>query len=284
MDMKVISFVNMKGGVAKTTLAVNVADALVRRNGSKVLIVDIDPQFNATQCLVSGPDYVERLKAAEHTILEVFDDSPRPVASSITGRETAEQVRIEDICPWEIKENLHLLAGNLELYRLEMGAGQGRENRLKRYVEHLRSKGDYDFVVIDTPPTPSAWMASALIASDYYLVPVKPEPLSATGIDLLRSVVGKIEENHGLNIRCLGVVLTIAETHTVVYKNTVDFIDTNRYWKGKRFRRPLPKRTQIARSQGEQRAILDIDDPDLLTAVTGIMKEFLTRIEEDANN
>src|SRR5687768_9721021 len=124
--MKVVSFVNMKGGVAKTTLAVNVADCLVRRNEKRVLVVDIDPQFNATQCLLSGTHYVEGLERGGHTILDIFDDSPRPLASTIGGSQLKEPIGLKDVRPWDLGSNLHLLPGNLELYRLEMGAGQGR--------------------------------------------------------------------------------------------------------------------------------------------------------------
>src|SRR3982750_2487682 len=131
--MNVISFVNMKGGVAKTTLAVNVADCLARRNDRKVLLVDIDPQFNATQCLLSGDEYVESLEKGGHTIVDVFDESSRPVVSTTAGTQLREPVGLKDIKPWELSAEFHLLPGNLELYRLEMGAGQGRENRLKRF-------------------------------------------------------------------------------------------------------------------------------------------------------
>jgi len=279
--VKVISCVNMKGGVAKTTLAVNVADCLVRRHSKKVLIVDIDPQFNATQSLLSGAEYVSRLQAGNHTIVHVFDDLSRPVASSVGGPSVRPPAVLTDVTPWTLRSGLHLLPGNLELYRLEMGAGQGRENRLKLYVQHLRDNADYDYVIIDTPPTPSAWMASAVIASDYYLIPVKPEPLSATGIDLLRSVVERFRENHVLSIQCLGVVLTIAEERTIVYRDTVSFIDSNPLWKGKRFRNALPKRTRIARAQREQQLILDIDDLQASRALTGITQELLRKVGED---
>ena len=66
--MKVISLINMKGGVGKTTMAVNICDCLATRYDSKVLLVDIDPQFNATQCLMSGDEYVKYLKAGKDTI------------------------------------------------------------------------------------------------------------------------------------------------------------------------------------------------------------------------
>ena len=269
---------NFKGGVSKTTLSVNLADCLVRRHGLRTLVIDIDPQFNATQCLISGAKYVQGLKDGKSTVLDIFDDSPRPIAASVGESSVKEVQSLDQIKPWKIKADLHLMPGNLELYRLEMASGQGREHRLKRYVDMLRENGDFDFVIIDTPPTPSVWMSSALIASEYYLVPVKPEPLSATGIDLFRTVVNKIQENYNLKIKCLGVVLTIAEENTRVFKRTITFIDSNRFWKGRRFRYNLPKRTSIALMQEKQKLILDINDSTLRTCISGITKEFLFRM------
>ena len=182
---------------------------------------------------------------------------------------------MQDIRPWRIKEGLDLIAGDLELYRLEMAAGQGREQRLRRYLEAIEADENYDFVIIDTPPTPSHWMMAALLASSYYLVPVKPEPLSRTGIDLLRGVVERCSNNHGHPIECLGVVLTIVETNTVVYREAVDFLDKNGVWRGKRFKNALPKRTQLAARQGNQQLILDLNDAALKTQLAGIAREFL---------
>lgn len=276
--MKVISFVNMKGGVAKTTLAVNVADCLVRRHGARVVIVDIDPQFNATQTLVSGATYVEQLQNGGHTIVQVFDDLGRPVASTVSGSSIRPPERLEDILPWVIRDGLLLLPGHLELYRLEMGGGQGRENRLRRYMDILRQRGDIDYVIVDTPPTPSAWMSSALIASDYYVVPVKPEPLSTTGIDLLRAVVSRVQENYSLDISCAGVVLTLAEPTTLVFRDTIAFLDANPFWSGKRFNHVLLKRTVVARMQGQQELILDSNEPELQRSISGITNELLNAI------
>lgn len=273
--MHVVSFVNMKGGVAKTTLAVNVADCLVRRHSARVLIADLDPQFNATQTLISGSEYFVKLQAGHHTVVQVFEDSSRAMASTVGGTSTNQPARIEEIKPWVVRKDLHLLPGSLELYRLEMGGGQGRENRLRRLMDNLRERDAYDYVIIDTPPTPSAWMSSALIASDHYVVPVKPEPLSTTGIDLLRSVVASVTENYALKLSCAGVVLTLAEEQTLVYKEALDFLDSNPFWNGKRFRNVFPKRTAVARMQGEQKLILEADDPKLSFAVSGITNELL---------
>ncbi len=276
--MKTISIVNMKGGVAKTTLAVNIADCLVRRHDLKVLLIDIDPQFNATQCLLSGEDYVQGCQKGQHTIVHLFEDAPRPSVGSVSGAKMLNPVKIENITPWQIRSNFYLIPGALELYRLDMTGGQGREHRLRKFILYLKENHKYDIVIIDTPPTPSAWMASALLASDFFIVPVKPEPLSATGIDLLRAVVDRVKENYDLNLKCIGVVLTIAEENTIVYRKAKDFIDNNEYWKGKRFRNSLPKRTEIARMQDEQKLILESSDSKLKHAIVSITRELLDKI------
>jgi chromosome partitioning protein len=275
--MPIVSVVNMKGGVAKTTLATNLADALVRREDCSVLLVDLDPQFNATQCLVSGESYVERRKNGALTIVSVFDDTPPPTVSAVTGTHPVNPIALADIEPWNIKEGYDLLAGDLELYRLEMGGGQGREFRLKRYLDAIKAQDTYDFVLIDTPPTPSHWMIAGLLASQSYVVPVKPEPLSRTGVDLLRGVVERCSQNYNHPLECVGVVLTIVETNTIVYREAKDFLDTNPVWVGKRFENALPKRTALAAAQGNQQLILDLPDESTKLALAGITREFLEK-------
>lgn len=284
--MYTVSLVNMKGGVGKSTLAVNIADVLARRHGKRVLLIDTDPQFNATQMLVGGDDYVQKIQAAQNTILDVFDDQAKVRLSAVTGPQIVPAVALEAITPWPIPlpdsvpgGSLKLLAGDLELYRLEMNAGAGRERRLKRFIEICEQRGDYDFIIIDTPPTPSTWMTAALFASDYYVIPVRPEPISRTGVDLLKGVVDRISANFGHPIECLGVVLTITDEHYNVFTQAVDFFDSNPVWSGKRFARNLPRRTTVAENQGEQVRILDLDQPEPKTAITGITSELLQRID-----
>ena len=84
--MPVVSVVNMKGGVAKTTLAINLADVLVRREDCNVLLVDLDPQFNATQALISPEEYVARRLAGGHTIVDVFDNGQSRPSVSLPTR------------------------------------------------------------------------------------------------------------------------------------------------------------------------------------------------------
>lgn len=93
--MKKIAMVNMKGGVAKTTLAVNLAHALWKREDKRVLLIDLDPQFNATQCLLSGDEYVEARKKGRHTILNIFDDAPTTSISPVIDSLAA---AYDDLC------------------------------------------------------------------------------------------------------------------------------------------------------------------------------------------
>jgi chromosome partitioning protein len=268
----------MKGGVAKTTLAINLADVLVRREDCKVLLIDLDPQFNATQALISPEDYVEGRVAGGHTIVDVFDDTPAPAISAIAPA-TRPAVPLKGIVPWNVKDDFDLLPGALELYRLEMGGGQGREQRLKRYLQEIGAESAYDFVIIDTPPTPSHWMMAALLASTGYVVPVKAEPLSRTGIDLLKGVIDRCSQNFGHPITCYGLVLTIVEINTNVFRDAKALLDSDPVWQGKRFENFLPKRTAVAAAQGQQQLILDLADDVIKRSLTGIGQEFLERFD-----
>ena len=261
--MKVISLINMKGGVGKTTLSVNISDCIARRHNHKVLLIDIDPQFNATQCLMTGEEYEQHLINNGDTILNVFEREGRKTVSTVQGVQESSSKKLSEIQPIEVSKNFYLLPGNLELYRIEMSPGEGRENRLNKFLKALAVNEDFDTVIIDTPPTPSIWMTSALLASDYYLIPVKPEPLSFTGIDLLESIITYKKENLDVSIEC---------------RNALQFLQKGR-WKGYKFKKELPKRTEIARSQMTT-FILDLSDNEAKVALSGIVDELLQRIEE----
>lgn len=276
--MKTISFVNMKGGVGKTTVALNVADCLARTHGKKVAVLDVDPQFNATQCLFTPDQYVEILKAGDDTVLNVFDTDVKTLASVVSGTAAIEPKEVSEI---ELRQSglLWTLPGNIELYRLEMVAGEGREFSLKRFIEQAIAPKDFDYIIIDTPPTPSIWMTSALIASDFYVIPVRPDPLSMIGIDLLRSIIERRRKTYGLNIACLGVVFTMVERpDSVIYATARANLKENSFWKDRLFTAYMPKRTDLARQQLEQPFIMKMDDYDLRTSLRGLVKEMLEKI------
>lgn len=277
-EMIVVSFVNMKGGVGKTTLAVNVADFLTSRNSKRVLLIDVDPQFNATQCLLNGEDYIDYIKGGGTTVIDVFNYT-KTATSVVDGKGTKTPKSYDNITPYCTKRGYDLLPSQLDLFRFEMTPGQGTENRLKNYLNHIKEQDEYDICIIDCPPTPSVWMTSALLASDYYLIPSKPDPISMTGLDLLEGIIKERKENYGCNCQCAGLVLTVVEQTTKVYKEAVSYFSTTAPWEDYLYDAVLMKRTSVAKGQLTGAFILDIDDSDLKRQFSGVVQEFLCRLE-----
>lgn len=277
--MKVISFVNMKGGVGKTTLAVNIADFLTKRNLKKVLLIDVDPQFNATQCLLNGEDYVEYLNKKGTTVIDIFDYG-KTTTSVVSGISEKKALTYDEIHPYSTNRGFDLVPSRLDLFRFEMAPGQGTENKLKNYLNHLRKQDEYDICIIDCPPTPSVWMTSALLASDYYLIPSKPDPISMTGLDLLEGIIKERKDNYGCGCKCAGLILTIVEKKTVVYSAAVKYFSNSARWKQHLYEPVVFKRTDIAKGQLSGRFILDMGDSELKKEFSEIVQQFLKRVEE----
>jgi len=267
----------MKGGVGKTTLAVNLADFLSKRHKKKVLLIDVDPQFNATQCLVTSDQYIEYIQQEKNTIIDIFDSSVKSAVSVLNGAATKDATDLTKINPLRVKRGFDIIPGRLDLFRYEMASGQGKELRLKNYLKTVND--DYDICIIDSPPTPSVWMASALIASDYYLIPVKPDPISMTGIDLLEGIINEKKENYGCSCKCCGVVLTMVERHTKNYENAISFFNINVKWKKYLYSKCVLKRVEVSRGQLANNFIIDIDDTELKGEFSGITQEFLRRVQ-----
>lgn len=276
--MKIISMINMKGGVGKTTLSINVADALAKRYNKRVLLIDIDPQFNATQCLFSVDKYVQHLKQKKDNILDIFDKNTKISVSTVSEAEETKPKELSKIEYVKVKDNLWVMPGNLQLYRVEIAPGEGRESRLKKYLKS--NENNFDYVIIDTPPTPSIWMTSALIASDYYLIPTKADPLSLTGIDLLNNIVEEKKENLDLSIKCIGVVLTIVEYNTKVYKSAKKYLQNHKKWSKLLYKKELPKRTELAAKQLDN-FILDLQNNEIKSTLVGIVDELIKRIDDE---
>lgn len=277
--MKTISFVNMKGGVGKTTTALNVADYLARVEEKRVVVLDVDPQFNATQCLFTPEEYFQHLKDGKDTILNVFDTEESSIASVVAGTSKTEPKKLSDVSLVE-RGYIWTLPGNIDLYRLEMIAGEGREYSLKRFIDKAIAPQKFDYVIIDTPPTPSMWMTSALIASDHYVIPVRPDPLSMIGIDLLHATIERRRNRYDLKLSGLGVIFTMVERpDSVIFTNAKSNLAGNKHWKDKVFKSYIPKRSDLAKSQLDQPFIMLMDDYDLRSNLRGLVAEILEKID-----
>lgn len=275
--MSILSFVNMKGGVGKTTLAVNVAYTLANRFEKNVLFIDLDPQFNATQCFLSGEQYVGLRQKGQPTIVNLFTGEDDLIPHILNGAQRAVPEYNPLDVPYNYSDHLHLILGDLNLYRLEFTQGMGRERILSRFIKENNFGTKYDYILIDCPPTPSVWMTSGLLASEAYIIPVKPEPLSQYGLDLFRGLVKRVIDNHGHDVECAGVVLTMVEGNTNVYRDTKRYLEDSDQWKEKLFRYELLKRTQIAGGQGDQRFMLDIND-ELKSMIVNVTTELQRRM------
>jgi len=212
--VQVISFMNMKGGVAKTTLAVNVAYGLAYVHKKKVLIVDGDPQFNATQYLLEDEVYLKHLNDAKKgTIRDIF--VPRRPGQINTVLGFSKHVNKSKMplaaCSCSIFDDggqgkLDLIPSTLALIDIQESR-RGTEAKLRAYIHE--KAGGYDYVIVDCPPTISIFTQAALMASDRYLVPVKPDPLSVVGLPLLERWLEDYSDDAGLKVDSVGLVFTL---------------------------------------------------------------------------
>lgn len=187
--MKVVSVINYKGGVGKTTITANLASEMVCR-GKKVLVIDLDPQTNLTFSYMRVEEWSKTYEK-EKTIKYWFDsiiDGTRPVPSF--KELIVKKSGVDLIC-----SHLGLIDVDIEL-AAGLSAGterQHRNNFVKTYSyiknELNRLKGQYDIVLFDCPPNFSIVTKNALIASDYYIVPAKMDYLSTLGINQLKNHV-----------------------------------------------------------------------------------------------
>lgn len=186
MKGKTISIINMKGGVGKTTLTVNLAHYLSKKLAQKILLIDFDPQANATSALINYEQYKEH-KKKKSMISEIFSDVRNLV--SPTGKETKEKIlSMNDLLINVYNGNdggkIDLIPSELELSNiLERASGSNMEERLDFVIKD--KKKAYDYVLIDCSPTYSVLTNNALNTSNFVLIPVKPDPFSARGIPML---------------------------------------------------------------------------------------------------
>ena len=206
----------MSGGLPETTLAVGLAWELAQQH--RVLLVDVDPQFNATQWLVDDEQYLSWLTSpSKRTVFDVYASEEslggiggfsdkRKKKSPTTLKNTVMQVTHNGI-------TLDIVPSSLELITLD-AARRGTENRLNLFLEPARQK--YDFIIIDCPPTASLFSLSAHIASDAYLVPIKPDPLSVLGLPLLERTIADYTNSYAHRVKRLGLVPTMFRKTTAM--------------------------------------------------------------------
>jgi len=265
---KKVSLINMKGGVGKSTLAVNLAwhFAALTKWSKKVLVVDLDPQFNASQYLLGVSEYKKIIDNNIPTIWNVFEqftylpDSPKP--SPLEPAKVIYSVR-----KFSGGSCIDLIPSRLELAFSLRNPGQ-KEQLLSKFISKV--EGNYELVILDCAPTESFLTMAAYLASDYILVPVKPEYLSSIGLPLLVNSMEEFKKHHEEHdLKLAGIVFNATSDYVpeeVKSKDEVKTIAKKNGWyvfeNGVSYSRSYPKgaregqpifRTSYSRWQQTQR-------------------------------
>lgn len=209
----VVSLINMKGGVGKTTLAFNLAWYAAYKKNCKVLLIDLDPQANASQYLLGVSGYMSFLSSGSPTVSNILEQFTPPSYGSPTPKKITSQDVLLHVRKWSDGSFIDLIPSRLEL-AWTLKNPTGKDHILANFIAKIEDK--YDLVLIDCAPTESILTTAAYRASGYVLVPVKPEFLAAIGLPLLARSLNEFAlsyETHHLQIA--GIVFNDADPQFV---------------------------------------------------------------------
>jgi chromosome partitioning protein len=198
-NARICAIMNMKGGVGKSTLTTNLGWYAAHERDYRVLLADLDPQFNLSQYILGTDGCEQLLKENRPTVEALFRNT---VAD---GRPPNLKNMIWKVSEWRDGSCLHLIPSRLELAWTTYTASN-RTHILKNYLDEVRN--EYDLILIDCPPTESVLSTAAYHAADYIFVPVKPEFLSTIGLPLLLKSMTEFGSVHGeANVPELGGII-----------------------------------------------------------------------------
>ena len=226
----IISITNQKGGVGKTTTAINLAAALAQK-GHKTLLIDLDPQGNSTM------SYLDR-KTVEKSMFDVLTDP---------------DVKLKDVLRPSGLSDLDIAPARISLAKIEsklLGEIDGHF-RLKEKLDGIRRK--YDAVLIDTPPTLGMITVNAMVASTHVLIPIQSSYFALEGTDDLLETIDKIKARPNPSLRILGVVITLHDKRTVIGKDVYDQI--RGVFGDKIFKTTISKSVRLEESPAHQESI-----------------------------
>jgi chromosome partitioning protein len=228
---QVIAFANQKGGVAKTTSTLNLGVALGQR-GLRVLLIDLDPQSNLTMSQGIDPERVER------SMFDVLVHKV-PIADVIEHREVDIAVASIDLAGAE----------------LALASMIGRERALEKAIMPVRA--DYDFVLIDTPPSLGLLTINALTAASGVIVPVQCEYLSLRGLVQLEATLQTIRDNLNPDVRIRGILPTMLDTRLLHAREALELLERN--FGGLVFRTRVRKTVRLAEAPVAGKSVMAYD-------------------------
>ncbi len=252
---RIISIANQKGGVGKTTTSVNLSACLAEK-GKKVLIVDTDPQGNAT----SGLGLEAHEDKSVYNVL--IDDVP--MEETIQGT----MIKKLDICP----ANINLAGAEVELVSMV-----SRENRLKRAIDGIKDK--YDYIIIDCPPSLGLITLNAFTASDSVLVPIQCEYYALEGLGQLINTIKLVQKHLNQDLVVEGVVLTMFDARTNL--STEVAIEVEKYFGNKVFQTIIPRNIKLSEAPSHGLPI-NLYDKDSKGAETykNLAKELMAAVND----
>lgn len=254
---RVIGIFNQKGGVGKTTTSINLSAALGRRK-QKILLIDMDPQGNATSGLGINKNDLD---------LNVYD--------LIQGKAAIENMTISTSA-----KNVDLVAGGIDLAGLEIELADKDDwpQRLSKAIKDIREA--YDFIIIDCPPSLGILSLMALIACDYVIIPVQSEFYALEGTSQLLETINMVQNNYNENLEILGVLVVMHDSRTRLATDVFDEI--NRVFGDKVFKTVIARNVRLAEAPSYGQAIFDYDSLSKgAWNYKALGKEVLNRVIED---
>ena len=231
---KIIAVTNQKGGVGKTTTSINISAALAHI-GYKVLLVDTDSQANASTGVGVYKGTVKQ------TIFDLLVDD----------------LEAKDVILSTSENNLYLLPSSQELSGIDalIMSDKRREFKLKEVLTKV--KDDYDFIIIDCPPSLGLLTINALTAADSALIPVQCEYYALEGLTQLLNTIRIVQKRLNPNLAIEGVLLTMLDTRTKLGKDVID--EVKLYFKEKVFNTVIPRLVRLSEAPSFGKSIIDYD-------------------------
>jgi len=235
---KIITVCNQKGGTGKTTSAINIAVFLAVA-GKKVMLIDLDPQANATSGMGLNKHNIQ--KSTYHVLLEELD--------------------INDVLQKTALPNLLMAPSNLDLTgaEVELVGVLGREYRLKRALE--KEKGNFDFLIIDSPPSLGLLTINGLCAADSVIIPVQCEYYALEGLTQLSNTIKLVKENINPSLTIEGVLLTMADYRTNLTKEVIE--EARNHFKDKVYQTVIPRNIRLTEAPSFGKPIFLYDKESL---------------------
>ncbi len=253
---RIISVFNQKGGVGKTTSVINLSAALGKM-GKKILVIDIDPQGNATSGL--GIDKNSLRESIYYVIINNLD------MKTVIMSTSAENV---DIVP----SNVDLAGAEIELIEKE-----DRELSLKKSLVSV--KDDYDFLFIDCPPSLGLLSINGLAASDSVIVPIQCEYYALEGVSQLMETILLVKRSLNPDLEIEGVILSMFDGRTNLSIQVVE--EVKKYFKDKVYTSIIPRNVRLAEAPSHGLSVIDYDPKSRgAEAYTDLAEEFLYLLED----